>query len=86
MIANNELREKIFNYQCRKTQEHIKSTEDIFWLCDFSDEPHYWSMNFYEMVDWLIKTDDIRCVSVFDDFYEMWDFFQLKSKDLRNVE
>ena len=49
-MINQQQREKIFPTLCKRTQDRIKSGEDIFWMVDFADEPQIFSYTYYEMI------------------------------------
>jgi len=87
-MINQEQREKIFPTLCKRTQDRIKSGEDIFWMVDFADEPQIFSYTYYEMIEQINSWSSIYFdydLKVFDDYWDCLDYFNTKRQEIRDA-
>lgn len=87
-MINQKQREKIFPTLCKRTQDRIKSGEDIFWMVDFSDEPQIFSYTYYEMIEQINSWSSIYFdydLKVFDDYWDCLDYFNTKRQEIRDA-
>lgn len=87
-MINQQQREKIFPTLCKRTQDRIKSGEDIFWMVDFADEPQIFSYTYYEMIEQINSWSSIYFdydLKVFDDYWDCLDYFNTKRQEIRDA-